>query len=161
MAWTWPSSCTREPLRPLWICRNDAQPWPCAQARLGLTAGYRGLGVGLACYLAMQYVDALTEVHTLNPDTAPDPRSLWERMIGWGRTRQALTAHDLERYEGSGGAAGPGPGVGVILDGERRFAEVKRAEGVHHDREFVEIVDPDGAFRRAGLRAVGEAGRVQ
>ena len=71
------------PIRPLWICRNDAQPWPCAQARLDLTAGYRGLGVSLACYLAMQYVDALTELHILNPDTAPDPRALWERMIGW------------------------------------------------------------------------------
>lgn len=77
------------PLRPMWFCRVDAMPWPCAEARLGLTEGYRGLEISLCCYLAIQFQQALTDLHTLNPDTAPEPRALYERFLGWVQVRRA------------------------------------------------------------------------
>ena len=76
------------PLRPMWFCRVDAMPWPCAEARLDLTAGYRGLEISLCCYLATQFQAALTDLHTLNPDTAPEPRALYERFLGWVPVRR-------------------------------------------------------------------------
>ncbi|MGW4464599.1 hypothetical protein [Micromonospora sp. NPDC004704] len=76
------------PLRPMWFCRVDAMPWPCAEARLGLTEGYRGLEISLCCYLAIQFQQALTDLHTLNPDTAPEPRALYERFLGWVQVRR-------------------------------------------------------------------------
>jgi hypothetical protein len=77
------------PVRPMWFCRLDAMPWPCAEARLGLIEGYRGLEISLCCYLATEFQQAMTDLHTLNPDTAPEPRALYERFLGWVPIRRA------------------------------------------------------------------------
>ena len=42
-----------------------------------------------------------------------------------------------------------------------RLAQVQRAERVDHDGQLVEVLGADRPLGRAGLRAVGEAGRVQ
>ncbi|RKR87449.1 hypothetical protein BDK92_1725 [Micromonospora pisi] len=78
------------PLRPLWICRIDAYPWPCADARLDLTSGFRDRTVNLTLFLAAQYVDALNDLHTIDPTLGPppDPRVLYERFLGWVPTRR-------------------------------------------------------------------------
>lgn len=78
------------PLRPLWICRLDAYPWPCADARLDLTNGFRDRTVNLTLFLAAQFVDALNDLHTIDPTLGPPPdaRVLYERFLGWVPVRR-------------------------------------------------------------------------
>ena len=78
------------PLRPLWICRVDAYPWPCADARLDLTNGYRDKTISLTLFLAAQFVEALGDLHTIDPALGPppDPRALYERFLGWVPVRR-------------------------------------------------------------------------
>src|SRR4051794_18261913 len=52
-------------------------------------------------------------------------------------------------------AACPGPGVRRILDVETGLAQLEWPEGVDHDGELVEVLDPDGGLDRARLRSVG------
>jgi hypothetical protein len=80
-----PATELHVPLRPLWICRVDAYPWPCADARLDLTNGYRGKTMSLTLLLAAHFVEALNDLHSIDPDlgTPPDPRALYERFMGW------------------------------------------------------------------------------
>ncbi|MGW4461736.1 hypothetical protein [Micromonospora sp. NPDC004704] len=84
------SSGLHLPLRPLWICRIDAYPWPCADARLDLTSGYRGKTISLTLFLASQFVEALNDLNTIDPALGPppDPRALYERFIGWVPARR-------------------------------------------------------------------------
>jgi hypothetical protein len=78
------------PLRPLWICRLDAQPWPCAQARLDLVDGFRDRTLSLTLYLAGQFVEALGDLNAIDPELGrpPDSRVLYERFIGWVPVRR-------------------------------------------------------------------------
>jgi hypothetical protein len=78
------------PLPPLWICRVDAYPWPCADIRLDLTDGFRGKTISLTLFLASQYVEALHDLYSIDPDEGapPDPRALYERFLGWVRTER-------------------------------------------------------------------------
>jgi hypothetical protein len=78
------------PLRPLWICRVDAYPWPCADIRLDLTESFRGQTISLTLYLASQYVDALNDLYSIDPDQGapPDPRALFDRFLGWVPVRR-------------------------------------------------------------------------
>src|SRR5437764_690313 len=61
----------------------------------------------------------------------------------------------------SANLSGPGPGVGSVLNGQCRLAEVQRPEGVDHDGQLVEVVHADRALDRARLRAMGEPAGVQ
>jgi hypothetical protein len=70
-------------MRPLWLCRACAAPWPCATARLALTSEYADDRVALCVYLAGQLHDAATDLHTLNPHDAPEPSQLFARFLGW------------------------------------------------------------------------------
>jgi hypothetical protein len=74
----------------MWFCRVDAMPWPCAAAKLSLTAGFDGHMISLTLFLASQFVDALGDLHTISPDpaAAPDSRALYERFIGWVPVRR-------------------------------------------------------------------------
>ncbi|WP_326559692.1 hypothetical protein [Micromonospora sp. NBC_01796] len=85
-----PSAALHLPLRPLWICRIDAYPWPCADARLDLTNGYRDKTINLTLFLASQFVEALDDLYTIDPAIGqpPDPRVLYERFIGWVPARR-------------------------------------------------------------------------
>ncbi|MGW4465954.1 hypothetical protein [Micromonospora sp. NPDC004704] len=74
----------------LWICRVDAYPWPCADARLNLLAGFNGRLLALNLYLAPLFVEALTDLSAIAPDLAdpPDPRAIYERFMGWVPSRR-------------------------------------------------------------------------
>ncbi|WP_326556715.1 hypothetical protein [Micromonospora sp. NBC_01796] len=78
------------PLKPLWICRTDAQPWPCADARLDLAAGFRDKTINLTLFLAAQFVEALEDLHSIDPQLGepPDSRILYERFLGWVQVRR-------------------------------------------------------------------------
>ncbi|MEU8260902.1 hypothetical protein AB0C02_09820 [Micromonospora sp. NPDC048999] len=75
------------PLRPLWLCRVCAAPWPCAAARLSLTAEYAADPIGLSVYLCGVLYEATADLHRLNPDDAPDPAALFDRFLAWARRR--------------------------------------------------------------------------
>jgi hypothetical protein len=69
--------------RPLWICRVEAQPWPCGEARLRLIAESREDPIAVRMYLGSILDDMIGDLLTLNPDTAPTPEALYERVLGW------------------------------------------------------------------------------
>ncbi|RIV36566.1 hypothetical protein [Micromonospora radicis] len=71
------------PLRPMWCCRADGQPWPCAQARLLLTVEYDGNRIGLSIYLAGLMYEAMRDLYRLNPYDAPAPAALFARFLTW------------------------------------------------------------------------------
>ena len=71
------------PIKPLWICRVDAQPWPCADARLILTEAYRRNPVEVGTYLGASLHEMVADLYRLNPATAPDAAALYVRLLGW------------------------------------------------------------------------------
>ncbi|MEV0806938.1 hypothetical protein [Micromonospora sp. NPDC050200] len=71
------------PLRPLWLCRVCAAPWPCATARLALVAEYAHDRVALSVYLCTVLYDAAADLHRLHPHDGPDPAALFARFLGW------------------------------------------------------------------------------
>jgi hypothetical protein len=71
------------PLRPLFICKIDAQPWPCADARLGLVTGFRDRRISRCLFLGAMFIDCMNDLYKLNPDTAPQPAALYARFFGW------------------------------------------------------------------------------
>ncbi|MBQ1026256.1 hypothetical protein [Micromonospora sp. C95] len=75
------------PLRPLWLCRACAAPWPCATARLALLTEYRDSHVALSIYLAGMLYDAVEDLYRLNPHDAPKPAALHDRFLGWAAPR--------------------------------------------------------------------------
>lgn len=76
------------PLRPLWLCRVCAAPWPCATARLTLLREYADARVTLLIYLATLLHEAVDDLYALNPDDGPTPEQLFARFIGWARPRR-------------------------------------------------------------------------
>lgn len=62
------------PLRPLWICRICAAPWPCAPARLSLRRKYAHDLVSLAIYLSTVLHEAAADLYRLSPNPAPTRR---------------------------------------------------------------------------------------
>ena len=74
------------PMRPLWLCRVCAAPWPCQPARLMLTMDYRRTGSGCP-YMAGRLFDATGDLITLNPHAVPPRRELFERFLAWTRRR--------------------------------------------------------------------------
>ncbi|MEV0723265.1 hypothetical protein AB0I37_10880 [Micromonospora purpureochromogenes] len=77
------------PIRPLWLCRVCAAPWPCATARLTLLREYAHDRVALLVYLGGLLHDAAGQLHTLNPHDAPEPAQLFDRFLGWALRRPA------------------------------------------------------------------------
>ncbi|MEV4626101.1 hypothetical protein AB0J90_07410 [Micromonospora sp. NPDC049523] len=87
-----PELAEHTPLRPLWICRVDAHPWPCADVRLNLLAGYYpARRIELYLYLGAQFVTALAELDTIVVDAGerPDPQTLHSRILGWVAVQDA------------------------------------------------------------------------
>ncbi|MGN9810528.1 hypothetical protein ACTMSW_14345 [Micromonospora sp. BQ11] len=70
-------------LRPIWLCRACAAPWPCGTARLGLSREYATDPVGLHVYLCTLLHDAVADLYRLNPHDGPDPRDLFDRFLAW------------------------------------------------------------------------------
>lgn len=70
------------PLRPLWLCRACAAPWPCAHARLSLKAEYAQDRTALCIYLGSMLYDACEDLNKLNPNEV-DVAALYTRFIGW------------------------------------------------------------------------------
>ncbi len=68
--------------RPSWDCARCGQPWPCAPAKVHLTAEYIGRPTGLVLYLAA-CLDEATDA--LLPRGAT-PAVLRERFLGWAGT---------------------------------------------------------------------------
>ncbi|MFG1674683.1 hypothetical protein [Micromonospora sp. NPDC049282] len=78
------------PVRPIWLCHLDGQPWPCPAARTALLREYDGDLVGLAVYLAGALHDAVGDLYALNPHDVPEPAALWDRFLAWlDRSRRA------------------------------------------------------------------------
>lgn len=73
------------PMRPTWLCRVCAAPWPCQPARLLLGLEYRGDRIGLAIYMAGMLFDATGDLLALNPNPGPQPADLFARFISWTR----------------------------------------------------------------------------
>jgi hypothetical protein len=107
------------PIRPMWICRTDAQPWPCADARLSLIREYRRNRTDLASYLATTLATAMRDLHTLNPDTAPDPVDLDTRFLSWLPSgRSSPGKPDAEQSVTAAAATEPTPTRQVPAPGE-------------------------------------------
>ncbi|MFG3557875.1 hypothetical protein ACGGAQ_26200 [Micromonospora sp. NPDC047557] len=75
------------PLRPLWLCRVCAAPWPCPVARLTLRREYAHDQIALSIYLCTVLHDAATDLYRLNPQGGPDPRALFTRFLAWATPR--------------------------------------------------------------------------
>ena len=71
------------PRRPLWLCRVEGRPWPCAEARLRLARQCQRDRVALCLYLGHVWIDMVSDLNRLYPDTAPEPGVLAERVFGW------------------------------------------------------------------------------
>ncbi|OKI77758.1 hypothetical protein A6A27_17010 [Micromonospora sp. CB01531] len=82
------------PLRPLWLCRACAAPWPCPIARLTLLREYVDDRVALLVYLGGMLHDAAGELHLLHPQDGPTPGHLYARFLGWavGSRRDPFTS---------------------------------------------------------------------
>ncbi|WP_372495056.1 hypothetical protein [Micromonospora phytophila] len=78
------------PIRPMWCCRADGRPWPCAEARLLLKVEFDADPAGLTIYLAGLYHEAAHDLYQLNPHDGPTPRELFERFVGWSPFRRPI-----------------------------------------------------------------------
>lgn len=74
------------PLRPLWICRSCAGPWPCAVARLMLKCEYDADRPELSVFMTT-VLHAATEELTKLTDPGPRPAELFTRFVEWTRPR--------------------------------------------------------------------------
>ncbi|MEV6707226.1 flavin reductase [Micromonospora wenchangensis] len=68
------------PLRPIWLCRVDARPWPCGEAKLALLARYDGDRSGLLVLLAELSVEATEHLTQLDCGRQVD---LTDRFLAW------------------------------------------------------------------------------
>src|SRR5690242_5893944 len=74
------------PLCPLWICRVDAQEWPCGPARYELSRWYRDDRTGLRMFMAELQTVALEDLWRLyGGDPPTTPQALYDRFVGWAR----------------------------------------------------------------------------
>lgn len=79
----WTSRVARAhiPMRPAWLCRNCAAPWPCNPAQLHLATEFYGHSIALAFYMASNLQDATDDLYALG--ARPDVRALHLRFLGW------------------------------------------------------------------------------
>ncbi|ASW57766.1 hypothetical protein [Plantactinospora sp. KBS50] len=71
------------PLRPTWLCRICAGPWPCGPAKLALLAGHDGDRIGLMITLAHYLHEAVYDLAEVCGPHCPDPQDLNRRFLGW------------------------------------------------------------------------------
>lgn len=98
-------SVPHTPLRPLWLCRACAAPWPYAPARLSLLHEHADDRVALLVYLGGMLHDATGELHRLNPHDGPEPGQLYARFLGWAIPRRT-TPESSQRSIGEPGNTG-------------------------------------------------------
>ncbi|GAB3816126.1 hypothetical protein [Micromonospora zhanjiangensis] len=72
------------PIRPLWICRACAGPWPCAHARLTLKGEYENDRPGLSVYMTTVLHEAVADLYRLDPSEL-DTTAMFTRFVGWTR----------------------------------------------------------------------------
>jgi len=77
------------PLRPTWLCRACAAPWPCLTARSLLVVEYTDNRVGLSVYLGSALYAAIDDLYRLNPNPGPDPAAMFHRFLGWAAPPRA------------------------------------------------------------------------
>jgi hypothetical protein len=70
-------------VRPLWLCRACAAPWPCGPARRHLRREYAPDRVGLSVYLAGVLYEATADLLALGTEVTP--KELFERFLAWTR----------------------------------------------------------------------------
>ena len=73
----------------MWICRSDAQPWPCADARLTLVREYRHRPVALCVYLGLSLAEAMRDLYQLNAAECPTPKAMNDRFMAWAAIRRS------------------------------------------------------------------------
>lgn len=71
------------PLRPTWLCRACADPWPCVQTRADLLAEHGDDLTLLAVFMVSTMTEAVYDLYALNPDATPTPAELWDRFMQW------------------------------------------------------------------------------
>ncbi|ASW55852.1 hypothetical protein [Plantactinospora sp. KBS50] len=71
------------PLRPTWLCRICAAPWPCGSAKLALLAGHGRDQISLMMTLAHYLHEALYDLAEVCGPHAPAPQRLHARFLGW------------------------------------------------------------------------------
>ncbi|MEV1154031.1 hypothetical protein AB0J27_01300 [Micromonospora chokoriensis] len=69
------------PMRPAWLCRNWATPWPCGPAQLDLVTEFYGHSIALAFYLASSMQQAVNDMYGLGG--RPDPTVMHTRFLKW------------------------------------------------------------------------------
>ncbi|MCF0096773.1 hypothetical protein B0E54_05641 [Micromonospora sp. MH99] len=69
------------PMRPAWLCRNCAAPWPCSRAQLDLVGEFYGHSLALALYLASCMNEAIQDQFNLGGH--PDLVEMHARFLGW------------------------------------------------------------------------------
>jgi hypothetical protein len=89
-------------LRPLWLCRACAAPWPCPTARLTLLREYADDRVALLVYLGGMLHDAAGHLHTLHPHDGPEPGQLFARFLGWAIPRRPTRGSPQRPIPGPG-----------------------------------------------------------
>ncbi|WP_240762741.1 MULTISPECIES: flavin reductase [unclassified Micromonospora] len=73
------------PLPPTWLCRIDAHPWPCGEAKLALLAAYADDRPGLLTLLSKlkeEAEDQLTQLDGGRPVDATDRFLTWACQAG-------------------------------------------------------------------------------
>ncbi|WP_089004334.1 flavin reductase [Micromonospora rifamycinica] len=79
---TGPLPGRHSPVRPIWLCRVDANPWPCGEAKLALLARYDGDRPGLLALLASLSAEATEHLTQLDNGRRID---LTDRFLAWVR----------------------------------------------------------------------------
>ncbi|MBM7077518.1 MULTISPECIES: flavin reductase [Micromonospora] len=70
------------PLRPIWLCRVDANPWPCGEAKLALLARYGDDLPGLLALLTGLSAEATEHLTQLDNGRRID---VTDRFLTWVR----------------------------------------------------------------------------
>lgn len=74
------------PLRPVWLCRVCAHPWPCGPAKLALRAEYDKHALSLNIYLADHMIVSLRDLSGIGE--SPEVTSHYARFLGWAAPRR-------------------------------------------------------------------------
>ncbi|WP_201753835.1 hypothetical protein [Micromonospora rubida] len=89
------------PMRPAWLCRSCAAPWPCSTAQLCLVTEFHGHSTALAFYLAASMYEAMDDMYRLG--ARPAPGVLHARFLGWlSRARCPAPDRSCPRCRGGG-----------------------------------------------------------
>lgn len=68
-------------MRPAWLGRNCAAPWPCGPAQRDLIVEFYGHSIALAFHLASSMQEAADDMYALGG--RPDPAVMHTRFLGW------------------------------------------------------------------------------